>query len=144
MRIEQDTMGPVQVPKDVYYGAQTQRAVENFPISGRPLPVELIRALGLVKWACAQANWELGMLTEKVKRPLSEQEFEALKTAAWEVWEGRFDDQFPIDVYQTGSGTSTNMNANEVIANVALEILGKPKGDYAVINPNDQIGRAHV
>ncbi len=139
-RIEHDTMGPVEVPDDAYYGAQTQRAVENFPISGRPLPVELIRALGLVKWACVQANWELGMFTEKVKRPLSEKEFEAIKTAAWEVYEGRFDDQFPIDVYQTGSGTSTNMNANEVIANRANEILGfaldvvdKP------IHPNDHV-----
>ncbi|MDR2704215.1 MAG: hypothetical protein LBC02_00405 [Planctomycetaceae bacterium] len=108
MRIEYDTMGAVQVPKDVYYGAQTQRAVENFPISGRKMPKELIHALGLVKWAAAKANAELGLLTSG-RSPLNETEVEALLTACLEVADGKFDDQFPIDVYQTGSGTSTNM-----------------------------------
>ena len=107
-------MGPVQVPDDAYYGARTQRAVENFPISGKTMPPELIHALGLVKWACAKANAELGLL-QSGRSPLNGEQIEALLTACLEVAEGRFDDQFPVDVYQTGSGTSTNMNANEVV-----------------------------
>jgi hypothetical protein len=123
MRTEYDTMGAVEVPDDAYYGAQTQRAVENFPISGKTMPPELIHALGLVKWACAKANAELGLL-QSGHSPLNEQEIEALLTACLEVAEGKFDAQFPVDVYQTGSGTSTNMNANEVIARRANEIIG--------------------
>ena len=122
MRTEHDTMGSVQVPDDAYYGAQTQRAVENFPISGKTMPPELIHALGLVKWACAKANAELGMFDRQHSCRLSEEQIEALLTACLEVAEGKFDDQFPVDVYQTGSGTSTNMNANEVIARRANEI----------------------
>jgi fumarate hydratase class II len=121
MRIEHDTMGAVEVPDNAYYGAQTQRAVENFPISGKTMPPELIHALGLVKWACAKANAELGLL-QSGRSPLNEQQIEALQAACLEVAEGKFDDQFPVDVYQTGSGTSTNMNANEVIARRANEI----------------------
>ena len=121
MRTEHDTMGAIEVPDDAYYGAQTQRAVENFPISGKTMPPELIHALGLVKWACAKANAELGLL-QSGRCPLSEEQIEALLTACLEVAEGKFDDQFPVDVYQTGSGTSTNMNANEVIANRANEL----------------------
>jgi len=114
-------MGPVQVPLNAYYGAQTQRAVENFPISGKTMPPELIHALGLVKWACAKANAELGLL-QSGRSPLTEEQVDALLTACLEVAEGKFDDQFPVDVYQSGSGTSTNMNANEVIARRANEL----------------------
>ncbi|MCR4413608.1 MAG: lyase family protein, partial [Thermoguttaceae bacterium] len=139
-RIERDSMGDVRLPAKAYYGAQTQRAVENFPISGQPLPRELIRALGLVKWAAACANRDVGRLTGSGKRPLSDREVEALLTACREVYEGKFDDQFPIDVYQTGSGTSSNMNANEVIANRAIELAG---GDRFLadkpIHPNDHV-----
>ncbi|MDR0328323.1 MAG: class II fumarate hydratase [Planctomycetaceae bacterium] len=123
MRIEHDTMGAVEVPDGAYYGAQTQRAVENFPISGKTMPPELIHALGLVKWACAKANAELGLL-QSGRSPLSDEQIEALQAACLEVAEGKFDDQFPVDVYQTGSGTSTNMNANEVIARRANELCG--------------------
>jgi fumarate hydratase class II len=122
-RIEKDSMGEVQVPAQAYYGAQTQRAVENFPISGWSLPVPLIRALGLVKLACATANHDLGKLTKTGKNKLSDQQVERLLAACREVAEGKFDGQFPIDVFQTGSGTSSNMNANEVIANRAIELL---------------------
>jgi len=121
-------MGAVEVPDNAYYGAQTQRAVENFPISGRTMPPELIRALGLVKWACAKANAELGLL-QSGRSPLTDKQIEALLTACLEVAEGKFDDQFPVDVYQTGSGTSTNMNANEVIAKRANEIVSKSRNE---------------
>jgi fumarate hydratase class II len=133
MRTEYDTMGAVEVPDDAYYGAQTQRAVENFPISGKPLPPELIHALGLVKWAAAKANEELGLFV-KCAKPLTKKQIEALQTAALEVAEGKFDDQFPVDVFQTGSGTSTNMNANEVIARRANELAASED-----IHPNDHV-----
>jgi fumarate hydratase, class II len=123
-RIEHDSMGEVRVPAEAYYGAQTQRAVENFPISGWPLPSDLIHALGLVKWAAGIANRDLGKLTGTGKNPVTPRQVEALLAAAREVAEGKFDDQFPIDVFQTGSGTSSNMNANEVIAHRALELAG--------------------
>jgi fumarate hydratase class II len=139
-RIERDSMGEVQVPAQAYYGAQTQRAVENFPISGWPLHTDLIHALGLVKFACAVANHDLGKLTSTGKNRLTEEQVHALLAAAREVAEGRHDDQFPIDVFQTGSGTSSNMNANEVIANRAIELTG---GDRFVaakpIHPNDHV-----
>ena len=139
-RIERDSMGEVRIPAFAYYGAQTQRAVENFPISGTRLPPELIHALGLVKWAAATANRDLGRLTGQGKRPLSAREVDALLAACREVYEGKFDDQFPVDVYQTGSGTSSNMNANEVIANRAIELAG---GDRFLaeksIHPNDHV-----
>src|SRR5262245_20564795 len=115
-RIEKDSMGEVKVPAKAYYGAQTQRAVENFPVSGQPLPKRLIHALGLVKAAAALVNRDLGKLKPDVADPIIR--------AAREVAEGKFDDQFPIDVYQTGSGTSSNMNANEVIGNRAIELTG--------------------
>ncbi|MCI0684924.1 MAG: class II fumarate hydratase [Gemmataceae bacterium] len=131
-RVEKDSMGEVKVPAQAYYGAQTQRAVENFPISGQPLPKRLIRALGLVKVAAAVANRELGKLKGEIAEPVIE--------AAREVAAGKLDDQFPIDVYQTGSGTSSNMNANEVISNRAIDIT---KGDrFAAkkpIHPNDHV-----
>jgi fumarate hydratase class II len=139
-RIERDSMGQVQVPALAYYGAQTQRAVENFPISGWTLPPELIHALGLVKYAAAVANRDLGKLTGSGKRPLDARQVEALLQAAQEVAQGRWDDQFPVDVFQTGSGTSSNMNANEVIANRAIELLGLDRfaADKA-IHPNDHV-----
>jgi fumarate hydratase class II len=138
-RIERDSMGEVRLPAKAYYGAQTQRAVENFPISGRPLPPELIHALGLVKLAAATANRELGKL-ESGRQPLTRQQVEALLIACREVADGRFDDQFPIDVYQTGSGTSSNMNANEVIANRAIELCGGDRfGPEKPIHPNDHV-----
>ncbi len=123
-RIERDSMGEVRVPAGAYYGAQTQRAKENFPISTWPLPPALVHALGLVKYAAAVANRDLGKLSTSGKNPLSPAQIEALLAACREVADGKFDDQFPIDVFQTGSGTSSNMNANEVIANRAIELLG--------------------
>ncbi|ORI21747.1 class II fumarate hydratase [Rhodococcus sp. 1168] len=123
-RIEHDTMGEVRVPIDALWRAQTQRAVENFPISGRPLERTQIRAMGLLKAACAQVNKDLGLLDGTLA--------DAIIAAANEIAEGLHDDQFPIDVFQTGSGTSSNMNANEVIASIA-----KAKG--VEVHPNDHV-----
>ena len=128
--MERDSMGEVDVPAEAYYGASTQRAVLNFPISGQPFPRRFIRALGLIKKAAAQTNSELGLLS---KRRTS-----AIARAAQEVIDGKLDDQFPIDIYQTGSGTSTNTNANEVIANRATEILGGKRGSK-LVHPNDHV-----
>jgi len=139
-RIERDSMGEVRVPAQAYYGAQTQRAVENFPISGWPLDSQLIHALGLVKYAAAVANRDLGKLSGTGKYPLNVKQIEALLAAAREVAAGKLDDQFPVDVFQTGSGTSSNMNVNEVISNRAVELM---KGDrFAAekpIHPNDHV-----
>src|SRR5690606_577217 len=110
-RTEHDSMGELQVPAEALWGAQTQRAVENFPVSGRPMPRGFIRALGLVKASAASVNAELGLLPKGVSR--------AIRAAALQVAAGEHDAQFPIDIYQTGSGTSSNMNANEVIATLA-------------------------
>jgi fumarate hydratase class II len=129
-RIEKDSMGEMDVPADAYYGASTQRAVLNFPISGQPLPRRFIRALGLVKRAAAQTNLELGLLSRRRAR--------AIAAAAQQVIDGELDGQFPIDVYQTGSGTSTNTNANEVIATRAAEILGGERGSR-LVHPNDHV-----
>ena len=123
-RIEHDTMGEVRVPKNALWRAQTQRAVENFPISFRPLERTQIRALGLLKGACAQVNKDLGLLdAEKA---------DAIIAAAAEIADGQHDDQFPIDVFQTGSGTSSNMNANEVIASIAA-------ANGVTVHPNDHV-----
>jgi len=139
-RTEHDSMGDVQVPAQAYYGAQTQRAVDNFPISGWRLPAELIHALGRVKRASAVANRDLGKLTASGKHPLEENQVDALIAACQEVIEGKLDDEFPIDVFQTGSGTSSNMNVNEVISNRAIELNG---GDRFTaekpIHPNDHV-----
>ena len=124
-RVEHDSMGDVHVPASARWGATTQRAVENFPISGLRIDPELIHALGRIKAAAAGANAVLGVLDADTAA--------AVRTAALEVADGRWDEQFPIDVYQTGSGTSSNMNANEVIASLAAERLGKP------VHPNDQV-----
>lgn len=139
-RVEHDSMGDVRVPAQAYYGAQTQRAVENFPVSGWPLPKPLIRALGLVKHAAAVANRDLGKLTGSGKNPLTAAQVEALLAACREVAEGKFDAEFPIDVFQTGSGTSSNMNANEVISNRAIEITGGDRFSVKKpIHPNDHV-----
>ncbi len=139
-RIERDSMGEVQVPADAYYGAQTQRAVENFPISGWPLPPALIHAMGWVKYACAVANRDLGKLTGSGKNPLNDQQVEALLAACREVGDGKHDGEFPVDVFQTGSGTSSNMNINEVIANRAIEILGGDRfRTEKPVHPNDHV-----
>jgi fumarate hydratase class II len=131
-RIEKDSMGDVKVPAQAYYGAQTQRAVANFPISGQHLPKKLIHALGLVKVAAATANHDLGKLKHDIAEPII--------LAAREVAAGKFDNQFPIDVYQTGSGTSSNMNANEVISNRAIEIIRKDRFEAKKpIHPNDHV-----
>ncbi|AHG03990.1 aspartate ammonia-lyase [Halobacterium sp. DL1] len=129
-RTERDSLGEMQVPADAYWGAQTQRAVENFPISGITFGRRFVRALGVVKKAAAQANYDLGLLDEETA--------DAIADAADEVIAGEHDDQFPVDVFQTGSGTSSNMNVNEVVANRAAEILGKEVGDRAV-HPNDDV-----
>jgi fumarate hydratase class II len=123
-------MGELQVPTAAYYGVQTARAIENFPISGLRLPRPMIRALGLIKQAAAQVNEDLGFLDSKLAQ--------AIRTAAQEVIDGRLDDQFPVDIFQTGSGTSSNMNANEVIANRAAELLGANRGSK-LIHPNDHV-----
>ncbi|HYV38650.1 MAG TPA: class II fumarate hydratase [Gemmataceae bacterium] len=131
-RIEKDSMGTVKVPAQAYYGAQTQRAVENFPISDQALPWRLIRALGLVKAAAATANRDLGKLKPEIADPII--------AAAREVAEGKFDMEFPIDVYQTGSGTSSNMKANEVISNRAIEQTGGDRfAEKKPIHPNDHV-----
>ncbi|HSN51591.1 MAG TPA: class II fumarate hydratase [Woeseiaceae bacterium] len=124
-RIEHDSMGELQVPEDALWGAQTQRAVDNFPISGLTMPRQFIAALGLVKWAAAGANAELGLMKSDVAV--------AVQKAALEVAEGQYDAHFPIDVFQTGSGTSSNMNANEVIAHLATAKLG------SAVHPNDHV-----
>jgi fumarate hydratase class II len=129
-RIEKDSLGEMRVPEAAYYGAQTARAVENFPISGIAFPRAFIRALGIIKRACARANVELGDLDPKIG--------DAIAAAATEVMDGKLDGDFPLDIYQTGSGTSTNMNANEVIANRAAEIMGKERG-HKSIHPNDHV-----
>jgi len=131
-RIEKDSMGEMQVPASAYYGAQAARAVENFPISNLRFPRQFIRALGLIKKHAAVTNASLGLLPSKISK--------AIQRAAQEVVEGKLDDQFVVDIFQTGSGTSTNMNANEVIANRAVEVLGGKRGDKSV-HPNDHVNR---
>ena len=130
-RREQDSMGTVELPADAYYGAQTQRAVENFPISGIRFPSRFIRTLGLIKQCAARVNLELGLLDKELAG--------AIVQAASEVADGRLDDQFVLDVFQTGSGTSTNMNANEVIAGRANEILTDRRGGRKPVHPNDHV-----
>ena len=130
-RIERDPLGEVRVPADAYYGAQTQRAIENFPISGLTAPAPLVTATVLVKQACARANASLGRLDQTVAN--------AIVQAAEEILDGKFRDQFVVDVYQAGAGTSHNMNTNEVLANRAAELLGEPKGTYNRVNPNDHV-----
>jgi aspartate ammonia-lyase len=135
-RLEHDLLGDYQVPKDAYWGIHTARAVDNFPISGVPIGHyrSLIRALAIVKQATAEANFELGELDSKVK--------DAIVKASIRVADGEFDSQFVVDAIQGGAGTSTNMNANEVIANVAIEILGGQKGDYSIVHPLNDVNQS--
>lgn len=134
VRIESDTMGEVEVSADKYWGAQTQRSLENFPIGDEHMPLSLIYAFGIQKQAAARANLALGQLEKEIA--------EAIDKAAQEIIEGKFDGHFPLVVWQTGSGTQTNMNANEVIANRANEILGGQRGDKSPVHPNDHVNRS--
>ena len=139
-RTETDSMGDVKVPAKAYYGAQTQRAVENFPVSGWELPPAMIHAMGWVKLACGLANRDLGKLTGTGKSPLTDKQVDAMLEACREVAEGKLDAEFPVDVFQTGSGTSSNMNVNEVISNRAIEIVGGDRFDAKkTIHPNDHV-----
>jgi len=131
VRVERDPLGEVQVPQQAYYGVQTERAVENFPISGLRAPAELVTATVLIKQACAKANLALGRLDKRIGN--------AIVQACDEVLAGGLRDQFVVDVYQAGAGTSHNMNANEVLANRAAEILGEPRGVYTTVHPNDHV-----
>ena len=133
-RIETDSFGPLEVPSEKYWGAQTQRSIINFPIGWEKQPVAVIRALGVIKQACAEANKSAGNLDEKIA--------DAIIKAAAEVVDGQFDDNFPLVVWQTGSGTQSNMNANEVIANRAIEILGGTIGSKDPVHPNDHCNMA--
>jgi fumarate hydratase, class II len=133
IRVETDTMGPVAVPADRYWGAQTQRSRENFKIGVERMPLPLIRAYGILKRAAAEANMEMGDLDKKVGK--------AIVAAADEVIQGKLDDHFPLVVWQTGSGTQTNMNANEVISNRAIEMLGGEMGSKKPVHPNDHVNR---
>ena len=131
MRIEKDTMGEINLPDDSYYGAQTKRAFDNFQISSKKIPRSMISSIAMIKRSAAIVNNQLNFIDSKVK--------DAIVKACDEVIQGKFDNQFIVDVYQTGSGTSSNMNANEVIANRACEILGGNKGDKTLVHPNDQV-----
>ncbi len=134
VRTETDSMGPIEVPADRYWGAQTQRSLQHFRIGGDRFPRELIRALGILKKACALVNRDLGLLPAN--------KAEAIVRAAEEVIEGKLDDDFPLVVWQTGSGTQTNMNANEVIANRANELLGGQRGAKRPVHPNDDVNKS--
>src|SRR5213080_3102005 len=130
-RMETDSFGPIPVPADRYWGAQTERSRQNFRIGQDRMPTPIIRALGIVKLAAAETNRELGLLDQRRAR--------AIARAAREVIDGALDDHFPLVVWQTGSGTQTNMNLNEVIANRANEILGAPLGAKKPVHPNDHV-----
>lgn len=135
-RIESDLLGEKSLPINAYYGVQTQRAIENFKISNYTLSQEpeFIKALAIVKWGAGQANYELGKLDKKI--------YQGIAFACQEIIDGKYHDQFPIDLFQGGAGTSTNMNANEVIANIALEYMGYQKGEYQYCSPNDHVNLA--
>ncbi len=130
-RTETDSFGPLEVPSDKYWGAQTQRSIINFPIGWERQPVPIIRALGVIKQACARVNMAQGDISAELGN--------AIVAAADEVIAGRFDDNFPLVVWQTGSGTQSNMNANEVISNRAIEMLGGVKGSKKPVHPNDHV-----
>src|SRR5437773_10852503 len=133
-RKETDSMGAIEVPADRYWGAPTQRSLEHFKIAGERFPPEMIRAFGQLKRACAEVNAELGLLPKDIAR--------AIIQAADEVIAGKLDDHFPLVVWQTGSGTQSNMNANEVIGNGAIELLGGQMGSKKPVHPNDHVNRS--
>ncbi len=133
-RIEKDSMGEIEVANDRYWGAQTQRSLHNFKIGGQKMQRPMIKALGLVKFATAEANFSLGLLSEEKKK--------AIQEASQEVIDGKLDDHFPLVVWQTGSGTQTNMNTNEVISNRAIEMLGGTLGTKEPIHPNDDVNKS--
>src|ERR1700745_3453511 len=130
-RMEKDSMGEMALPESALYGASTQRAVLNFPVSGYRFSRPFIRALGLIKWGAAQANHDLGLLDARRSALIVQ--------AAEEVIEGKLDEHFPLDIFQTGSGTSTNTNANEVIANRCAQLAGKAVGSRELVHPNDHV-----
>lgn len=130
-RIEKDFLGQKEIPRDAYWGIHTQRAIENFRITGTPVDFELIKSFAMVKKACGLANQELGFITEEKAK--------AIQTACDEIIQGRYQDQFPIDALQGGAGTSTNMNVNEVIANRSIEMMGETKGDYSIVHPVEEV-----
>src|SRR4029453_506384 len=130
-RVEKDSLGEIEVPQDVYWGAQTERARQNFPVSGLRFQRRFIAALGLIKGEAAIENAALGIVDAALA--------ETIQKAALEVYEGKLDAHFPLDIYQTGSGTSTNMNANEVISNRAIEMLGGAMGSKKPVHPNDHV-----
>jgi fumarate hydratase class II len=133
-RTENDSFGALQVPSDKYWGAQTQRSLANFKIGGETMPRPLIRALGIIKKCAAITNQELGTLDERLAK--------AISAAAQEVIDGKLNDHFPLVVWQTGSGTQSNMNANEVISNRAIEMLGGVMGSKTPVHPNDHVNRS--
>ncbi|HEX5780023.1 MAG TPA: lyase family protein, partial [Xanthobacteraceae bacterium] len=130
-RTETDTFGPIDVPADRYWGAQTERSLENFKIGGERMPKPIVRAFGIVKRAAAETNADMGLLDRKLSGAIAE--------AAQEVIDGKLDDHFPLVVWQTGSGTQSNMNANEVISNRAIELLGGTMGSKKPAHPNDHV-----
>src|SRR5260370_14652536 len=134
-RLEKDSIGPKEIPADVYYGIQTARSVENYPISGMRAHPSLICAIGMVKRAAVEANKELGLVDAK--------RADAIMAAAQEVIDGKWNPQFVVDVFQAGAGVSFHMNSNEVIANRAVELLGGKLGDYAIVHPNDHVTYGH-
>ncbi len=132
-RRERDSLGEKDVPADVLYGIHTVRSLENFRAAGQPLPRELILAMVRIKWACALANEELGRLDPR--------KAQAIVASCQRILDGGYDDQFPVDIFQAGSGTSSHMNVNEVIANLACEVLGGARGDRGLVHPNDDVNR---
>ena len=136
MRTETDSIGPIEVPATAYWGAQTERSLENFPFGARErMPIEIVRALALVKQAAARVNRRHGLVAEKA---------EAIEAAAQEIAQGWLDDQFPLVIWQTGSGTQSNMNVNEVVAGRANEMLGAGRGGRSPVHPNDDVDRKSV
>ena len=133
-RLERDSFGDIAVPSNAYWGAQTQRSVENFPIGGQRMPIEIVHALARIKRAAAEVNAEKGLVDKKIAQ--------AIVAAAQEVVEGKLDQHFPLVVWQTGSGTQTNMNVNEVLANRASELLGGERGEGRRVHPNDDVNRS--
>ncbi len=133
-RVERDSLGSLEIPADAYYGVQTARAIVNFPISGERLHIEMVRAVARIKIAAARANAELGVLDPR--------KADAIVAAAEEIVSGKHDDQFVVDAYQAGAGTSFHMNVNEVIANRACELIGGKRGDHTLVHPNDHVNMA--